>query len=266
MMSRRFLAGLAVLLLFDLIRAQSSGCETCAATGRCDHAYHNKNGQYCGAFRDPFSNRNHPCCCPIATICKMSTDACRCHVPSHPQPSHESGPGSGGGKYPSSQPVDWGDWNDDPYWFVRLTFVILMLVICCCCCVPSCFNRESADMMSESIPVAVPYISSGNPPPTAPTWTQEAEYVDTGRSRGGGAMGGIAPALGGLAVGTVIGNIMGRHNRREGFSGPGNTDYGAVGSSGTYDIQGDTGGYDIAGDSGGDFGGDDGGYDITGDS
>eukprot|EP00566_Odontella_aurita_P027886 CAMPEP_0113550916 /NCGR_PEP_ID=MMETSP0015_2-20120614/14240_1 /TAXON_ID=2838 /ORGANISM="Odontella" /LENGTH=195 /DNA_ID=CAMNT_0000451761 /DNA_START=352 /DNA_END=936 /DNA_ORIENTATION=- /assembly_acc=CAM_ASM_000160 len=119
------------------------------------------------------------------------------------------------------------------------TFVILMLVICCCCCVPSCFNRESADMMSESIPVAVPYISSGNPPPTAPTWTQEAEYVDTGRSRGGGAMGGIAPALGGLAVGTVIGNIMGRHNRREGFSGPGNTDYGAVGSSGTYDIQGD---------------------------
>lgn len=119
----------------------------------------------------------------------------------------------------------------------------------------------------ESVPVAVPYSDGNNPPPTAPTWKPDTDHVDRGRRQGGGAMGGLAPALGGLAVGTVIGNIMGHNNRHDGFFGRGHDNYGAVGSGGAgYDIQGDTGGYDIAGDSGGGFVGDGGGYDIGGDS
>ena len=68
-------------------------------------------------------------------------------------------------------------------------------------------------------------------------------YRNQHQSGGGSA---VASGLGGLAVGTILGNLMGRNahvnhnNVQRGFGG---------------------GGYDIAGESG-----DGGGYDIAGDS
>jgi len=79
-----------------------------------------------------------------------------------------------------------------------------------------------------------------------------------GKPSSGGTGTAIASGLGGLAVGTMLGNLIGRNNaqvnNQRGFGG-----------GGGYDIVGDSGGgYDVAGDTG-DYGGG-GGYDIAGDS
>eukprot|EP00547_Thalassionema_nitzschioides_P014051 CAMPEP_0194241270 /NCGR_PEP_ID=MMETSP0158-20130606/7186_1 /TAXON_ID=33649 /ORGANISM="Thalassionema nitzschioides, Strain L26-B" /LENGTH=118 /DNA_ID=CAMNT_0038976127 /DNA_START=413 /DNA_END=769 /DNA_ORIENTATION=- len=90
-----------------------------------------------------------------------------------------------------------------------------------------------------------------------PEWSGYGSTYDKGRG-GGGAANMAGAALGGLGVGTFLGNLMGRihHNRTEPAS-----DTFFVDNSGGYDIPGDIGGggYDIPGDIGG------GGYDIPGD-
>jgi len=83
--------------------------------------------------------------------------------------------------------------------------------------------------------------------------------MDGKPSGGGGAGSAIASGLGGLAFGTIIGDLIGRNTARVN-----NTQQQFGGGNGGYDIVGDSGGgYDIAGDSGGGGGG---GYDIAGDS
>jgi len=79
----------------------------------------------------------------------------------------------------------------------------------------------------------------------------------------------IASGLGGLAVGTILGDMFGSSRNANAHHNA----YNAVGNRGGYDIAGDTatgGGYDIAGDTGGgyDIAGDtgDSGFDISGDS
>lgn len=146
------------------------------------------------------------------------------------------------------------------------------MCLCVCCCT-SCWSddaqRDNYDSLGgDFIPVAVPaseipYGSINNPPPTAPLLPSQ----DRGsRSRSGGGLGGLGPALGGFAVGGMLGRALGggrrRDNSRHGH-GHGNHHHGRRGfGGGGYDIRGDTGG----GGGGGHRGGGGGGFDIRGDS
>lgn len=75
------------------------------------------------------------------------------------------------------------------------------------------------------------------------------------QERGSGAGSAVASGLGGLAAGTIIGEMMGRRAEAH------NTQMFGGNFGGGYNISGDSGGYNVVGDSGGD-----GGYDVQGDS
>mmetsp|Transcript_8140 Transcript_8140/g.17631 ORF Transcript_8140/g.17631 Transcript_8140/m.17631 type:complete len:264 (+) Transcript_8140:262-1053(+) len=238
---------------------QPSGCEVCASTGQCSHAFKGGEGQYCGTWHDVLASAKKPCCCPPNTYCKVSQFECRCHVPGPASTSHDRSPEPYYYHAPAYQ-------NSDPYWFVRFIFWILLILCCCCCCLPGFCSRKGKHGNSrgggsdpseyptysnwgstfgsapEAIPVAVPY---GNPPAMNPEYRGGNTYGSTDH-RGGG--GGVGPALGGLAVGTAIGSMIGGRRSDGYFGGGGGHHHG--------------GGYDIAGDSGG--GHEDGGYDIAG--
>ena len=240
---------------------QPSGCEVCASTGQCSHAFKGGEGQYCGTWHDVLASAQKPCCCPLSSYCKVSQFECRCHVPGPATSNHGYIPEPYYHNAPKYQ-------NSDPYWFVRFIFWCLLLLCCCCCCLPGICSRKKEGHGSgsrgghdpseypiysnwgsapDAIPVAVPY---GNPPAVNPAYTAPNKYGSTDQRRAAGTGGGVGPALGGLAIGTAIGSMIGGR-RSDGYFG---------GGAGHHH----GGGYDIAGDSGG--GRHDGGYDISGDS
>ena len=50
------------------------GCNECALTGNCDHAYRNSSGQLCLILQN-----DAPCCCPLDAACVTErTDTCLC--------------------------------------------------------------------------------------------------------------------------------------------------------------------------------------------
>ncbi|KAL7526040.1 hypothetical protein ACHAWF_001606 [Thalassiosira exigua] len=270
-----------LVLLGQATASQPSGCQVCASTGRCDAAFHNGPGQYCGSFYDVSTSGNKPCCCPPQATCKVSPTQCMCHVagpgsppppppppPPHPRPHDHHHSQYQGDGYHEASPV------------VPLIVVLLVGVCCCAFC---CRRRDGhkhhrrPDSSSDYVPVAEAVHAV--PPPENPQYHSHdygstKDYGGGGGSGGGGAGTAIASGLGGLAVGTIIGDMMGRNSARAnnpqtGFWGGGGGGGGFWGGGsggggsgdGGYDIAGDSGGgYDVAGDSG------DGGCDIQGDS
>lgn len=244
----------------------ASGCQACASTGQCNAAFHNGPGRYCGAFYDIAAGANKPCCCPLQSTCKVSPTQCMCHV---------SGGGPQGGASSNYYPplphhgANFGHQYQPASPLAPLFFILL----CVCCCALCCRRRDDDHQHrhhSGHIPVATA-VPETCPPSENPAYHAQnyGSTFDGKPQSGGGGGAAIASGLGGLAVGTIIGDLIGRNTARANTI---NGWFGAAAGGGGYDIVGDGGGgYDIAGDSGGgyDFAGDsggDGGYDIAGDS
>ena len=258
-----------ILLLFLSLSAalamasQPSGCQICAATGQCNAAFHNGPGQYCGLFYDISISDNNPCCCPLQATCKVSPTQCKCHVTAPQQPSGTNN------YYPSSSqhhaPSSYHEYdNHGSSLFGPLVFIL----VCICCC--AFCSRKGDHHRDESHhhgvhPTAIPgatAVPGASCPAENPAYHSYGSTYEKPSSGGGGAGTAVASGLGGLAVGTILGDIIGRNTAQ--MNAPNRQQGGWFGGAG-YDIIGDTGGggYDIAGDTG-DGGG--GGYDIAGDS
>ncbi|KAL3766606.1 hypothetical protein ACHAW5_011167 [Stephanodiscus triporus] len=231
----------------------TSGCEICATTGQCFSAFHNGPGQFCGSYYDGSVSGNKPCCCPLLAICKISPTQCMCHVANNLQPSSHH---SSANYYPSSHQSNTGYYRNFDYHDVLIPLLVIILCVLCCCN----RHRERGNDDAGHVPVAVA-VPGTYPPPVNPqyhspkTAYSAQNYGSTmdWPASGGGAGPAIASGLGGLALGTVLGNIIGRSNIQGNNVGYG---FGGVGRGGG----GGDGGYDIVGDSG------DGGCDIAGDS
>jgi len=244
-----------ILLLLLLVKtaASLSGCEVCASYGQCNAAFHNGPGQYCGSFYDISTSGNKPCCCPLQSTCKVSPTQCSCHV-SNPHPTPPAN------YYPSSQ--HYSSRPQTTYYNEYQTtspFAIFFFIVICCCCA-LCSRQRGEHYGDGRIPLATAVPATCPPSENPAHYTHNFNYGSTpsyGPPSSGGAGAAIASGLGGLAFGTVVGNLMGRNNNAQGNSMP---QFGG-GYQGGYDIAGDSGdGYNIAGDSG------DGGFDIAGDS
>lgn len=68
----------------DLTQAPLSGCQKCANTGDCSHAYLDAPGQFCGNWLDRASQKQR-CCCPRDATCQVSNYACNCRTSSTKQ-------------------------------------------------------------------------------------------------------------------------------------------------------------------------------------
>ena len=194
--------------------------------------------------------------------CKVSPTQCTCHVASNLQPS---GGRSSVNYYPSPHQSNTNYHHSFDYHDVLAPLLFLVVFVLCCCH----RRRENGNDFTGLVPVAVA-VPAAYPPPENPQYhSPKPAYsaqnygstTDWRPASGGGAGAAVASGLGGLALGTVLGNIMGRsnvqgNNMQYGFGGSGG------GAGGGYDIVGDSGdgGDDICGDSG------DGGCDIAGDS
>ncbi|GMF24347.1 unnamed protein product [Phytophthora lilii] len=87
--------GLVTLLLFAVVSSLSpgdignattppSGCNVCASSGDCSHAFHDGPGQFCGVWMAV------PCCCPMNAICNVSPvdSVCTCAYVGTMPPHH----------------------------------------------------------------------------------------------------------------------------------------------------------------------------------
>jgi hypothetical protein len=282
------------------VLAQSSGCDICASTGDCSHAFHNGAGQFCGSFVSPTTRATQPCCCPLGTICKLSPHKCQCHVPGNqPTPHH----GSGSGGYPP--PPNNNNYNPHQEEEAEISGIVSLLVlICCCCCCLSrikrcCGGREREGEGSfggrypgdkyqpsgggvhptnydETVPMAPPAYNPnyqhGGGPSAPPSYGATVYDHNTTTSDNDGGRGSWLSGLGGFLTGAALGSTI-THGWDRRHENNNNDNYGGGGGGGS-DIAGDTGGggyygggggggYDIDGDTGYDDGG---GYDIEGDS
>ena len=228
----------ALLFMLTIRRASSqSGCEVCAATGRCQMAFKQQPGQFCGSFFDQSHSTQRPCCCPIRSSCRVSFNQCACHV---------------NGVNPSG----YSNYNPSQSSSLHFPPIVLFILVCCCCVM--CFKRRDPEISRQGFATSVPVATAV---PSAPSYgaTRDGDFEthvhhchDSGNNNTGNA---IASGLGGLAVGTILGDMLGSGRNANVPS------YSAVGNRGGYDIAGDAGGgYDIAGDTG------DSGFDISGDS
>ena len=118
-----------------------------------------------------------------------------------------------------------------------------------------CSKRRDPGSSPQGFPTSVP-VATAVPSVASYGATRDKDF-ETHRCHNSNNTGNaIASGLGGLAVGTILGDMFGGSNAHVH-----NNAYNAVGSGGGYDIAGDTGGgYDFAGDTG------DSGFDISGDS
>ncbi len=144
---------------------------------------------------------------------------------------------------------------------------MILICICCTCCNACASGGSSASSYEERntfIPVAVP--AEGNPPPTAPGASYQYSEPRVAGSGSGPFGGGWGSALGGFALGQMMGSAFGgggnHHHHRHGRRHHG---------GGGFDIRGDTGGGGHGGrrHHGGGFGfggGGGGGHNIRGDS
>mmetsp|Transcript_41801 Transcript_41801/g.61370 ORF Transcript_41801/g.61370 Transcript_41801/m.61370 type:complete len:286 (+) Transcript_41801:144-1001(+) len=252
-----------------LIHAQTipSGCQVCATTGNCHHAFQDGPGKYCGHWIGRM-NQELLCCCPLNSICDESPFDCRCYFLS-PTSS-------------SSFLHGFGTKHILGLFIIALLLYVFYKYYC-----KSSTTAEETPLSSSSggndYYAAVPIAKASPITPAPPgsntayndTHFYTAEPVASGstqqRQGGGGNVG--AAALGGAAgflAGAVVGSTFERNREEHRES-----------SGGGYDIAGDSGGSgddgdekcDILGDSSGnesdyracDVVDDDGGYDIRGD-
>mmetsp|Transcript_999 Transcript_999/g.1356 ORF Transcript_999/g.1356 Transcript_999/m.1356 type:complete len:280 (+) Transcript_999:265-1104(+) len=278
----------------------ASGCSICATTNQCNIAFHNGPGQYCGDWYDYNTLTHKPCCCPLPQLgapptCSMTPSQCKCHIVPASQSSrygytHHNQPVYSPSYYPPT--AYHSNWHGSYYNYYRRQdpvaplFILLFLILCCCACGFGSRSRHNYHhpTTQEGIPIATavdPSCHSENPAySTKPSYTDRTWYGSTTSSSnqggGGGGAGNVASGLGGFAIGTIVGDLIGRrgaggggghryHDQNNapffgggGFFGGGNDGgYDIVGDSGNnnnnfgggYDVQGDSGGYDIQGDS-----------------
>ncbi|OWZ13787.1 hypothetical protein PHMEG_00012834 [Phytophthora megakarya] len=219
-----------VSLLLVAVSAQRdetlSGCEVCATSGDCSHAYRGTSGQFCGNWLDRASDRR-PCCCPNDAVCRVSNYACNCGY----SPRHVS---DGGGSL---------------VWLWSLLGSLALLFCCCGCCFLLA-KRAKEQNPNRDIPVAAPVASPGVcTQPYGGTSGAPAYYH--GQNRGGGGMSaGTGAALGGgagLLGGMMLGGALANHGDG------GDRDFGGDFGGGDGGYGGGTGGGDYGG---GVFGGD----------
>lgn len=218
--------------------ATLSGCQVCAATGDCSHAYLGSPGQFCGNWLDRASQRQR-CCCARDATCQLSNYACNCRRQRGSAQTRRAG-------------TSWGA----P---IGLTLGFFATCMGCCCCVWWCkaarfqagggsptvvygspVYAPAPDVYVSALPVYAPAYSYG--------YTSNYSYGygygghhhhHSGMDAGTGALlGGTAGFLGGMAIGHAIGDAG-----DSGYSG------GFAGDSGCYD----SGCYDSGCVSGGDF-------------
>ena len=230
---------------------RQSGCQICALTGQCNAAFHNQPGQYCGSYYDILEEK--PCCCPFEqngnlVTCNVSPTQCKCHVSTdNYQPSSYSNY-----NYHSSR------LSREYQTSIWVPLIVIFLCICCCCRSRRHGHQQTTTTSGyNGIPVATAIPTASCPPAENPDYHPTTNYGSTmyrneHHQSGGGGGGGsaVASGLGGLAVGTILGNLMGRNNAHRNHHHHHNVQRGFGG--GGYDIagaSGDSGGYDIAGDS-----------------
>lgn len=252
-----------------------------------------------------------PCCCPLpqvgapqTTTCNATPSQCKCHVvpalsSRYGYTHHNHQPVYSPSYYP---PTYSNNWHGNNYYYRRHDpfaplFVPLFFIICCCaCCFGNRFrHNHTYATAQEGVPIAtaavgqddgVPIATAVNAPSENPAY--KSWYGSTSNSsnhhnhhHGGGGGSNVASGLGGFAIGTIVGDLIGRssggggHHHHQnnnvpfgvGFFGDGNgRGYFGGGTDGGYDIAGDSGDNNNFGGGGYDIQGDSGGYDIQGDS
>lgn len=223
-----------------------SGCQVCATTQDCSHAYIGTPGQFCGDWLDQASQRQS-CCCPREAKCKRTTYSCKCSEVAAVTTSSEV----------------------STYGWVGIAIGSAVFLSCCIggCWFMSMMAKKAsrrpppvqgAPVVMTAMPVAggVPGCN-GAPAPMVYAATAPPVY-NYGYGGGGGGYGGggggmstgLSTALG-FGAGMMIANTLGDHGHfGRGFDG------------GDGGFGGDGGGF---GDGGGGFDGGDGGGDFSGD-
>lgn len=217
----------------------SQGCDICATTGQCYQAFKSSPGMFCGAFSNFQTNNGQQsnCCCPVGSYCKVSQFDCRCHIPKN---------------VPNSNPYNANNYNDSygqnqyndyfPFEIIPIFIILCCFIACCCHSCSKSRDRES-DMSKIPFATAVPAYN--------PEWSGYGSMNDRGSGGGGNAANMTGAALGGLGIGTLIGNVMDSwkhhspsHHEADRFF---------VADEGGYDIPGDMGGGNDGVDIQGDF-------------
>ncbi|KAL3661197.1 hypothetical protein V7S43_013804 [Phytophthora oleae] len=203
----------------DATQAPLSGCQVCATSGDCSHAYLDAPGQLCGNWLDRASQRQR-CCCPREATCAVSNYACNCKASKTKTPTSAQSTSSS------------TSFTSRSSWGTTLGSVVLLLaasaILWCLC--PCCrANRYAALSQSPMTPVVV------QAPAYAPTYAHTytpgyapgpvyggGGYSNGGMGAGSSAMlGGVAGMFGGILVGQALSN-SGEHH---GYHGGGGTCY-----------------------------------------
>ncbi|KAK1738302.1 hypothetical protein QTG54_010971 [Skeletonema marinoi] len=261
----------------------ASGCAVCAATNQCNFAFHNGPGQYCGDWYDYNTLTRKPCCCPLLQVgaqvtCNMTPTQCKCHIyDTNSSPDYNPRPAQTHSKYSYLPNTHHTVWHPTRRPSPVTPLIMILLVVGCCfmCC---CRKRHWHNHQHDGIPIATAVGVDASCPPENPAFVSygstSSSHHHNHHSGGGGGGNAVASGLGGFAIGTIVGDLIGRNAGSGGHNHHQNNlpMFGGVSNDGGYDIVGDSGdnnfgGYDIQGDSGGyDIQGDSGGYDIQGDS
>lgn len=191
----------------DVTPAPLSGCQVCAASGDCSHAYLDAPGQFCGNWLDRASQRQR-CCCPREATCAVSNYACNCKTSRTKTPTSASTRTSTS----SSSRASWGAILGS----VLLLFAASAVLWCLC---PCCRANKYAALSQSMTPVVV------QAPAYAPTYAHTytpgyasgpvyggPAYSNGGMGAGSSAMlGGVAGLFGGILVGQALSN-SGEHH------------------------------------------------------
>jgi hypothetical protein len=218
--------------------ATLSGCQVCATTGDCSHAFKNGSGKYCGNWLDQKDDRQ-VCCCPNDATCKVSNYSCKCTtknaVTSHPY---------------------YYDASDPWIWLGPLLCFLFILAICGGCYY-FCHNRTPPQAQMAPVAPLAPVVSDqstyqatpyqSTPYGTAPVYAPGYGYgygggagAGAGAGMGAGtgaALGGAAGLLGGMMLGEALADAGDhRDGLGGGYSGGGG---GGFGGDGVGDFGGD---------------------------
>ncbi|ETO65299.1 hypothetical protein F444_17381 [Phytophthora nicotianae P1976] len=190
----------------DVTLAPLSGCQVCANTGDCSHAYLDGPGQFCGNWMDRASQRQR-CCCPREAMCAVSNYVCNCKTNKTKAPTTSVSTSS------SSSRASWSTIFGSIILMFAASAILWFL---CPCCRANKYAALSKPAMIPMTPVVVqaPY-AHGYVNTYAPGYAPGPVYggpVYGGYSNGGmGAgssamLGGVAGMFGGILAGQALSN------------------------------------------------------------
>ncbi|EGZ06113.1 hypothetical protein PHYSODRAFT_531319 [Phytophthora sojae] len=206
----------------DVTEAALSGCQVCASTGDCSHAYMDAPGQFCGNWLDRASQRQR-CCCPRKATCDVSNYACKCRTSKTKAPTSSLTSTTGSS---SSSRASWGT----IFGSVVVLFVASSILWCLCpCCRANRYAALSQPAMTPVVVQAPAAYAPGHANAYAPGYAPGYAYAPGpvygapvygggGYPNGGGMgagssamLGGVAGMFGGLLVGQALSNAGGHH-------------------------------------------------------